>query len=286
MYRSKNRVVLAGLLLLSSLPAFAAPIAIDGNLSDWGIHVMDGPDNGAPGVGGTDYSGLRSDLIGHMTEDTNDVRNNYTVGPYSGGQNYDGEFFGGLVQGNTLYLAILSGQRPDNGSSLYAPGDIRITTSAGIFGIEVGGGIDGDGGATLTEGAQGSTYTLDSHGYTTGHSDSTTQTAGSLWKNTSWLLDPISHSQQVQLTGGSYVGMTDYIFTRDDVSQSHSIIEVAIDMNLFDGATLQQLYWSPSCSNDRLYFTPDMNQAPAPATLALMGLGLLGMSTARRRLRR
>ncbi len=40
-------------------------------------------------------------------------------------------------------------------------------TSAGTFGIEVGGG-DGGAGSQITEGALGATYRLDAHGFTKG----------------------------------------------------------------------------------------------------------------------
>ena len=189
MYR--RNVVLACTFSLFALSANAMPFTIDGDLDDWGINVIDGPNNGNPGVGGTDYSGLRSDLAGYMEEDTNDGSNSYKVTPYYGGQNYDGEFFGAAVQGNTLYLAILSGQRSDNGFSLFAPGDIRIGTDMGIFGIEVGGGHGNNPLPTALGGGEaGSTYTLNGSGYTTGHVYSGKST-GSVWLNSEWIQDQL-----------------------------------------------------------------------------------------------
>ena len=150
MYRRSHPLLLTGLLSLFTLPAFASAITVDGDLSDWGIVVQDGGD--MP-LGGTNYGGLRTDLAGHMIEDTNDAKNNYFLGPNSGGQNYDGEFMGVGVFDSKLYLSIMTGQRPDNGfdnygRGLYSPGDIRIETSLGVFALEVGGGsVDGPGGA-------------------------------------------------------------------------------------------------------------------------------------------
>ncbi|WP_455207418.1 PEP-CTERM sorting domain-containing protein [Kaarinaea lacus] len=280
-----NQVVLASVLSLTTINAYS--ITIDGNLSDWGIQVADGTSSQPVG---TNYSGLRTDLAGYHLEDTNDLSNNYYLGPNYGGQNYDGEFFGALLEGSTLYLSILSGQRPDNGSNsnggLFSPGDIRIETSLGVFGIEVGGGAVGNSGAAITEGANGSTYRVNSSGYTTGHSSLSTQTAGSVWLDADWILDPISPRQPVQMSinsGSIMVGTADYIFTRNSVTRQHSIIELALDMNMFGGATLYDLTWLPSCGNDELRISTQISSVPEPASVALLGLGLLGIGFMRRR---
>lgn len=278
-------IVLSCTLSLFALNANATPFTIDGDLSDWGIAVADN--------NGSDYSGLNSGLVGYMEEDTDDTTNNLYLGPYWGGQNYDGEFFGAAVQDNTLFLAILTGQRPDNGfdaygRGLYSPGDIRISTDMGSYGIEVGGGPVGDApGAAITEGASGSTYILNSHGYTVGYTDAAVaQSAGSLWTGVDWIKDPIANAVDVQFAinaGSTLAGMSDYVYTRNAVTNQHAVIELALDLSLLGDATITELYWSPSCSNDQLIIEADIHSVAEPASLALFGLGLLGLGLARRR---
>src|SRR3569623_1307118 len=169
-----NSILLAATFaVVASSSISAAPIVIDGNLDDWGLTVSDGNES--------NFLHPRAD-IGLLS---------YYLGPGYGGQNYDAEFMGVALQGSTLYITIVTGQRPDNGFNRYSPGDIRITTANGLYGIEVGGGKGGRGGAAITEGERGSTYRLNASGYTVGYKKTAAgQYVGSLWSNVDWILDP------------------------------------------------------------------------------------------------
>ena len=89
--------------------AGAGTLTVDGNLSDWGFHVAD--NNGstfvpAAGIG----------LIGIQVHDHNDNGGlNAPLDVYSGGQKFDAEMLAAAVQGGKLFIAISTGQRPDNG---------------------------------------------------------------------------------------------------------------------------------------------------------------------------
>ena len=217
-------------LALSSAPVSAATITIDGNLSDWGITVGDNNTS--------NFSNLANNigLLTSFTEDQSDTAGDSGyVGPNQGGQNYDAEFLGMALQGSMLYVAIVSGQRPDNGATRFAPGDLNLTIDGINYGIEVGGG----------------------NGWTTGvAATNPAQTAGSVWTNVDWIVDPIAPATdvQMQVTGTStQVGNADYVYTGNTSTNQHSIIELALDIsNLLgeDGEGIIGIYWSPSCGND------------------------------------
>jgi hypothetical protein len=272
----------------------------DMSLADWGIVV--GNDNL------TNYNGLTSTLFptplhqssttyngfhfSYVIEDSDDNANhNIQIGPYYGGQDYDVEFLGMGISGGQLVIGILTGQRPDNGSEYYSPGDIRIATSAGVFGVEVGGGPGGMGGKvplpTVLD-DPGSTYHLVSGVGTTDGWPGASHTAGSVWKTDAadWSLDAINHTVPVQLIGGTQAGGTgkadSFMNTRDALmnplnpkqKSQHAIIEVAISLSVFGGATIQGAAWAPSCNNDFLELTGlTLSTAPEPGSMALMGLG-------------
>jgi hypothetical protein len=217
------------------------------------------------------------------------------LGPNYGGQNYDAEFMGLAFDANRLYLAIVTGQRPDNGFMRFSPGDIRIVAKEtkdgpvrNVFGIEVGGGRGGAAGlGVLTEGGSGSTYTLNSSGYTVGH-EASARAVGSVWRDANWLLDPIAPSTEVQLdsaASGTQVGMADFVYTRNgDATAQHAVIELSLDRSIFAGAGALDIYWAPSCGNDVLEINDDLPaQVSAPGTLAALGLGFLAIRLVRRR---
>lgn len=297
------RSIIAGAVaaLAFSGPTFAGPIiTVDGNVADWHISVADGGagNNGLasnfsnPSVEGT----VLHQSFFFAVEDQNDTwgDSGYLI-PNYGGQNYDVEFMGLAFDTNKLYLTIVTGQRPDNGIMRYSPGDIRIVAKTGKaqdatvlaqYGIEVGGGKGGGSGSELQEGATGSTYILNSSGYTVDHTTSQ-RAVGSIWKDPNWLLDPIPPATAVQLandTTGALVGTADFVYTRNTVTSQHAVIELSLDRSIFGSAGALDIYWAPSCGNDVLEINDDLPaRVPEPGTLAALGIGLLAFRFARRR---
>jgi hypothetical protein len=234
------------------------------------------------------------------------------VGPHYGGQNYDGEFLGVSIHNGRLYIAIVSGQRPDNGVARFGPGDIRIITQhnsgTNTYGLEVGGGVGNSSAQApaINEGAPGTTFFLNSNGFTDATSPllptNAAQTAGSLFRNPGWLNDPIPPPGPTQLqfdgSTGQFVTLADYYFSRDalllpdNVTPSqHSIIELSIpyDSSVFSAANerLMQVEWRPSCGNDELIVTyPDSTGpapvVPEPASMIVWGL-IIGLGLMRQR---
>lgn len=267
-------------LAVMAAPAGAATITVDGDLSDWGITVGDNNTS--------NFSSLATNigLQASFTEDQNDnAGDSGYLGPNQGGQNYDAEFLGAALQGTTLYLAIVTGQRPDNGAQKYGPGDIRLTIGGIDYGVEVGGGAGGGAGGAIAEGATGSTYTLNGSGWTTGHADAAAaQTAGSVWLGADWIDDPIAPATPVQMEvngSSTQVGTADYVYTRNSVTSQHAIIEMALDISGLldeDGETNIGIHWSPSCGNDvvQAFFTASSETIPEPgsALVWLAGFGV------------
>ncbi|MFN9985437.1 MAG: hypothetical protein ACK52S_07770 [Pirellula sp.] len=297
-------------------PLSLAGIVVDGSTSDWGVTVIDGtstnktPSNFGtgsllvPAVAGNGYGGNAvyyrnlpnsKETLFFQTEDQDDTAGTGGyLGPYYGGQNYDAEFLGAsLCNGKTLSILVVSGQRPDNGLSNYSPGDIRISTSVGVFGIEVGGNAN-DNNAT--------TYNLNTSGYTTSVTTYDTRTAGSIWKTsstpdstTNWVSDaiPAAPDYPVQLNHSStstsiFVGSANFIYTKNSSTNSHAMIELSFDAFsvLGSGVKINSSSWYPSCGNDSLIVTMGGAQTvPEPSAFAIIP-GLSFLAIFRQRLRR
>ncbi len=276
--RTRNLCAVAVVFSLAAGQSYA--LIIDGDLSDWGVVVSD---NNASTFNFPANIGL---LGSHLEDQGDNDGNSAFLGPNRGGQNYDAEAMAVAQQNGTLYVMLVTGQRPDNGFKNYAPGDLRIITNAGTYGLELGGGKGGGAGTAIFEGDDGSTFTMKKSGFTKKYADADDdrQTAGSLWKNATWLLDPIAPKGPVQFAvngASTKLGMADYVFTRDTVTTQHSIIELSIPLQFFSGETIQHLSWRPSCGNDELDVT--VIAIPEPATLPLLALSLLPLARRRRR---
>jgi hypothetical protein len=300
-------LVLGG--LAGAAPAGAITVG-DGTLSDWGVSLVDSVNASCGNVPGnchqSSFGGVTS-IAGyrtHFVEDTNDISNSYKVDPYYGGQNYDVEFMAAAIQNGRMYIAVSSGQRPDNGADknsggpgFYGPGDFRMVLNAGFeYGIEVGGGA-GHGSGTSSDdandlgaidnAASGTLYTLNTSGITMSSTDQLG--AGSVYSGVTWR-QGIQSGPDMQIVSGTEVLETEYYYSRDAVTTQHSIIEFSValsDLDALAGGTLFtfELHWGPSCGNDLgvVFDIVPSHDVPVPGALTLFGVGLAGLGFVRRR---
>lgn len=295
---------LAALIAAAMASHADAGVTVDGDLTEWGVTnasvsswTIASSNAGLPVTGSALGSGFS---FSYFREDLNDIVNDgEPLGPNLGGQRYDAEFMGIGTDGANLVIAIVTGQRRDNGFDKFSPGDIRITTNQGLFGIEVGGGAGTStpNGASVVEGVagSGSTYALNGNGYTTGHTPSSgaEHRAGTMWKTieSDWITDPIvggtppkNGAEPVQLKpgNGTYAGTADYIYRFDGTLGAHAVIELSIALSYFQNSVITGIQWAPSCGNDFVYVENQAIPTPEPATLAMGVLGAMGIAGLRR----
>ena len=321
-------IIGAGLLAatLTSPPAVAITVG-DGTLADWNVTVGDNNTSNFATV-----APVGATLLGATISDNNDTSNSYNFapapgGPLGGGQDFDAEFMAAAVgigaSKGHLYVAIATGQRPDNGAATYQPGDLKITNIGGahpgVYGIELGAT---SGAAITTTGGAGTTYKLGGSGNANG-TDSTPagQTIGAIFRNATFRtgtygplgnpgtqLDTNSavHSDNNEsqaggaqtITGsGTPIGSVDAIYESGDmVTTQHQIIELEIDMEtlLQTGSdhsswasTVLIFQWGSAAVVDLIttFSLPPIDETPAPEpeSIALFGLGVLGLGVARGR---
>lgn len=301
------RTISAVVMVLLLAPSVPASIT----LADWGIlHGAGSPTLDAPSL--TNETPINSVYIapareanvnaGHLYYRLEDgVGTGGWVGPYVGGQNSDVEFLGAIFTGNTLQIAIVSGQMVPNAAAgfvnQFQPGDIRITTRDGrVYGLEVGAG------GTL--GSLGATYSVDANGNASsvGFSDGTWkgnlayvqnplagQTAGSIWRTSDadWINSSVPAiaplPMQLQVSGGEQDKLVGYAanYQFSLWGTAHSLIQVSLDWTRL--GEISTIAWGPACSNDYL----GIQIVPEPASLVAwsMVLGAVGLSFARKRRR-
>lgn len=292
--------LLAWVGLLIGLSAWAeAGISVDGDLGDWGVTnpsniiltYASGITNNTNPYDTTAGHGKIEDFWGTRTMyyHAEDTGCSYYVGPQYGGQDYDAEFLGAVVY-DKLYLGIATGQRPDNGVTYFGPGDIRILTDAGLYGVEVGGGAGSTSRTSgqIVENADGTTYHLIPNNGRTYSSSPTLPTlgdqkAGTLWFDPGWKLDPIDFAMKTQIyqlgegsEEGTYKGTADYVYNYDSSLGQHAFIELSLDMGLFGTEKIIGVAVAPACGNDVLCVTfPGGAPPPIPEPASVVVWGLL-----------
>jgi hypothetical protein len=229
-----------------------ASYVIDGKINDWGIDLSA---SGADLKGYLDThlpSGGRD--IDYITEDNaGNIPGWQFVGP---GYTYNGNYFDAEAiyfdnDGYNAYIAIVQGLPIAGGTApgnpWFNPGDIAIDVPGGGF-YEYGISI-----------ANGNLYTVSS------------------WKNVYY--SAYSSSNPWQIASGTAIGPVDFVYSFSQ--NTHYVLEAAIPLSYLGLSTDHNssitIHWTQECGNDSLTLNADVNSAPEPATMLLLGSGLIGL---------
>jgi hypothetical protein len=252
---SLHALVLAATL---SGSAFADVITVNGDLSDWLINK----------------NTWTSSLAG-VVSTAEDQHDDY-LNPGYGGQRTDAEAMYALIQDGKLFIALVTGQNPQTvtnpASNTYGPGDFAIDLGRdGTYDL----GID----VINPLGTPGGIYASPSWFY-------------GLWAEDGSRTDDqdqVDKSHPTSLSGGTLIGQAQsgvssvgeagYGAWPEDL---HYFYEISLDLDVlysanWDGGELG-IHWTQDCANDNILLVGVSGRSvPEPGSLALLGLGVIGL---------
>ena len=211
---------------------------------------------------------------GHYVSDDGVGPNGY-LGPGYGGQAFDAEYLGLKIEGSTLSFGLQTGLNLQNGAWSgglhFAPGDFALdVNNDSIFDYAIDFSISGgDVTYSLLEVQSWQDVMYPQHG----------------------IANPFQYDEGTQVGdtfGGAYGSG---VFANNADGGTSYVLEGSFDLALLALHTLGDpitLRWTMECGNDYVSITGDTaspTPTPEPATMLLVGTGLLGLAGVRRRMK-